>query len=270
MGYINTHQLVTSLNYTIMKTYTFHLSNFPSLRTLLLLAVLFSVSSLSAQDVFLTSQSAVDGFTGTTAVNRDLVISGTDIVNLDGLSSLSTVGRFLQIQDNPMLTNVDGLSSLSPIGVNLVIIDNPMLANVDGLSSLSTIDFLDIRRNTSLINVDGLSSLGTVNSNLLIGDNPMLTNVDGLSSLSMVGGNLNILRNTSLSLCCGVFPLLDGGTIGSTITIRENTADCNSADQITAGGPCAVIPTMSQWALFILGLSLTSLAVVRIRKVAFA
>lgn len=57
----------------------------------------------------------------------------------------------------------------------------------------------------------------------------------------------------------------------SVIITRDNVNDGFGLDRTyCAVVPSALIPTMSQWALMILGLILTSLAVVRIRKVAVA
>ena len=80
-----------------------------SLLNLFLLLLLTTPLSVSAQvqihtgDRFLDSQAAVDAFSYT-EVTGELIISGSDINNLDGLSSLTKV-KTLDINNNPLGIN---------------------------------------------------------------------------------------------------------------------------------------------------------------------
>jgi hypothetical protein len=79
-----------------------------------------------------------------------LAILGTPLTNLDGLSSLTSVGG-LSLGDNNALTNIDGLSSLVSVGGNLVIQVNDALPNLVGLMSLSSVGGdVDIYANPAL------------------------------------------------------------------------------------------------------------------------
>ena len=173
----------------------------------------------------------VDGLSSLNGVGARLIIfENNSLTNVDGLLSLNSVGGDLEIGNNDKLINVDGLSSLNSVGGRLSISSNDRLINVDGLSSLNSVGGnLNIAENIRLGNVDGLSSLNSVGGGVLINSNNRLENVDGLSSLNRVEGNLIISSNIRLFICCGLHPLLNGGTIGGTTTMSGNaSSECNN------------------------------------------
>ena len=224
-----------------------------SLLNLFLLLLLTTPLSVSAQvqihtgDLFLDSQAAVDAFSYT-EVTGELIISGSDINNLDGLSSLTKV-KTLDINNNPLLTNLDGLSALTAVEL-LDISNNAALADLNGLSSLTTVGLnesfwqdasLKISSNNALTNLDGLSSLISVGGMISISNNNSLTDLDGLSHVTSVGFGLNIYMNPSLAGFCGLYPLLNGGSTGSYYNVNDNLDNPTMAD-IIAGGACTLDP----------------------------
>ena len=107
--------------------------------------------SLQAQEACvgnfeLNSQSEVDTF-NCTSVTGDLIIFGEDIINLDGLSALTSVGGSLEITYNDALTNVDGLSALISVGGTLEIWGNNALTNIKGLAVLTMVNSIFIWQN---------------------------------------------------------------------------------------------------------------------------
>lgn len=93
----------------------------------------------------LNSQADVDNFQvmygggGTcTSISKNLVVQGSDIANLHGLSDLVSVGEEFWITGNPILPNLEGLAGLEQIG-RLNIQENDLLLNLIGLDSLSLI-----------------------------------------------------------------------------------------------------------------------------------
>ena len=232
----------------------------------------------SSTDISLSTQVDVDNFQSTyggggicSKVANSLIIrDSADITNLDGLSSLISIGRWaLQISGNSALTNLDGLSSLTSIVGDLYIFDNDVLANIDGLSSLTSIGGnFDIYRNDALTNIDGLSSLTSVTSGggggyymnisgnsaltnlnglssltsvggiLYIFQNDALTNLDGLSSLTLIARELDVQSNRVLSRCTGIALLLGwpvgppNDNIGGYINFNGNPPGCNSVQEI--------------------------------------
>ncbi len=78
----------------------------------------------------LSTQSEVDSFTATNQCNEiqgNLTISGADIVNLDGLSSVISIGGSLLIDNNTLLTSLEGFPEITSLDGNLGITSNPML-----------------------------------------------------------------------------------------------------------------------------------------------
>lgn len=160
--------------------------------TIRFLLLVFSSAPVWAQDctpsyIELNSQQEVDNFQadhGPCDRADSIQIEGPEIVNLDGLSALTSVAGVLYIQENPVLNNVDGLSALATVSGTLLIKRNAQLTHLDGLSSLTSLGGLTIQENSLLTNVNGLSSLTDVKGEVYIGFNDALTNLDGMSSLS--------------------------------------------------------------------------------------
>jgi len=80
--------------------------------------------------------------------------------------NLESIKSGFNIHNNPNLVDLDGLSSLTTIGDNIpfttsfYITLNPSLSNLQGMSSISSnIDFFRIGNNASLVSLDGLDSL---------------------------------------------------------------------------------------------------------------
>ncbi len=160
----------------------------------------------------LTDQAQVDAFPYT-EVTGGLAITGTDITNLDGLASLTSVGG-LSILSNPTLVNVGGLSALASVTTgSLNVTNNESLLNIDGLGSLTSVAFsVIVSRNGSLENLDGLSSLTSDVAQLTIDNNAALTSLNGLSGVTSANGvrignnpKMTTFDLSSLSTVSGLF-----------------------------------------------------------------
>jgi len=146
----------------------------------------------------------VDFLMGLTRIEGGLEISGDDALDLAGLSRLEIVGGSLTIE-NTALVNLDFLSSLSTVVADLTIGQSradSALENVDGLSNLRTVGighyvtergegvtdtgWLHVIRNPGLADLAGLSNLTTVGDGLKITDNSAMVDT-GLTSLTTVG-----------------------------------------------------------------------------------
>jgi hypothetical protein len=213
-------------------------------------------------DLSLDSQAEVDAF-NFSEVTGDLLIKGSDIVNLSPLSTLTSVGERLNVDHNPLLTNINGLSALTSVGGTLFVWSNAALTNLDGLSSLTSVGGdLEVSANAALTNLDGLSgitsSIGgsltisgnnaltnleglrdftSVGGTLIVSGNSILTNLDGLNGLTSVGGELLVFGNFALNSFCGLYPLLNAGFIG-TYTVINNAVN-PTQQEIIDGGVCA-------------------------------
>ena len=186
------------------------------LLSLLLMGPLLLVAQTYSGHLTLSNQAAVDAFSYS-EITGSLTISGSDINNLNGLASLTSVGGTLKIKDTK-LTNLVGLSSLSSIGKEM-----------------------SIFMNLELINLDGLSSLTFIGEGLGITYNLLLTNLNGLSSLTSVGGLLRVDYNKKLVEFCGLYSLLEGGREYRLYHIEDNRNNPYQQD-IRDGGPCVQDP----------------------------
>ena len=157
---------------------------------------------------------------GCTSITGDLRIEGTSLTNVDGLVSLTSVGRSFLIDSNAALTNLDGLAALTDIGGYLRIDSNAALANIDGLATLTDVGGdLSIYNNDALININGLAALTSVGSYLVIYSNDALTNLDGLSALTGVDGGLSISNHAALTNLDGLSVLT---SVGDNLNIHDN------------------------------------------------
>ena len=212
--------------------------------------------SVCEGDVTLTSQAEVDAF-NCTEVTGSLTISGSDIINLQALSSLKTIrgGLFiennnllssldgLQVQgvlsdislsNNSKLTNIDALNFIEGIGLSLTINQNPLLTDINAFAQIKSLRFVTISQNEALQNVNGLQSLTTVRG-ITIKDNPSLLNINGLASLVEVEYGGGVTGNTSLTEFCGLYNLI---ATGNRTLLIENNATNPSFDDILNSGPC--------------------------------
>lgn len=170
-----------------------------------------------------------------------LVINNNDnLININGLSGIDDEVGLIVIQNNDNLLSINGLLNL--MGTPSVdITNNPALLDINGLQFLSeSTGFISISRNNQLVNLDGLSNLKDVASSLEIFNNQSLGNANGLLNLENVGGQFVLAGNPSLNICCGVFPFVNDGTVGTNIFIENNAPNCNNPAVVLSNGPCTV------------------------------
>ena len=182
-----------------------------------------SIRSVGIASLAITN---LDGLSSLTSVGGDLELHDNDsLTSISGLSNLTSVEGGVQIYTNDSLTNIGGLSNLTSIGGGLWISQNTSLTNLDGLSSLTVVsEWLWIQVNNSMTNVDGLSSLTSVAEFLYINSNDALTNLDGLSNLTSVGGSLKIYDNVSLTNLDGLSSLT---SVVESLKIYDNVSLTN-------------------------------------------
>ncbi len=178
--------------------------------TLLLLA--FAGFGLNAQcppgDVILSSQVEVDAFVADypdcTEIAGSMLIGSlfdtTDIIDISGLSSLTTIGGDLLILKNPVLTSLSGLNQLTSIGGDLSIRFNAVLTSLMGLEQLTSISgSLFFLSNDALTSLTGLDQLTFIGGSLGFHNNAVLTSLPGLGQLTSIGGDLTINFSTILT-----------------------------------------------------------------------
>lgn len=164
-------------------------------RLIVLLAIfsLFPTGEGSAQSclpegIEFQTQASIDSFQinfpGCIEIEGGVTIIGEEIMNLDGLLGLSSIGGTLMIGQqwfedyytNDELVSLKGLDSLHSIGGDLRIFYN-----------------------SGLVTLNGLEKLSAVNGNMSIGANPSLESLNGLKSLTAIGGKISISNNFALT-----------------------------------------------------------------------
>ena len=202
-------------------------------------SALFIVIALFFQTAALTQSCLPDGITFSTqseidnfevnypnckTIEGDVRIKGDDITNLDGIHSITRIDGNIQIWLNPNLINLSGLSNLTSIGYYLDIRNNAIITDLTGLNSLTSIPgHLIIQGNTSLINLTGLDNLISIGSYFRIIDNPVLISITNLLSLQSIGTSLMIDHNNLLTNLDG----LDASIENLILTYNPLLTTCN-------------------------------------------
>ncbi len=175
-------------------------------------------STVYSGDVYLNTQQKVDNFgsMGYTIVTGDVVIEPsipTNFSNLNGLSSLTSIGGSLFISKIIGLKNLTDFTNLTTVGHDI------MLSYNQGLTSI------------------GLDSLSSIGNSLFINLNEDLIDLDGLTNLRFNGGkpDLSILNNAKLRDFCGIKPLLSDFT--GTFSVMSNFY--NPTQQNILDGNCS-------------------------------
>lgn len=170
-----------------------------------------------------TNITNLNGLTSVTHVGADLYIRNTTVLaNLTGLDNLTSVGNEVSIGGNAMLNSLEGLGGLESTGYALELDLNPSLTTLSGLNSLAFIGgYLKITDNVSLVSLSGLESLFEVSGAVNIGNNPLPGSLNGLNNLHVIGGGLIVSQNSSLASLEGLnnLSMLTGG-----LSIGQNPA----------------------------------------------
>lgn len=197
------------------------------------------------EGISFTNQSQIDNFQtnhpNCTEIEGSVLIIGDDITNLDGLSDITSIGSYLYIYGNPILTSLSGLSNLVTVGGDMALgwtgfysYENPYLTNLSGLNNLTSIggDFM-ISQNDSLVNLNGLENLTSIGGELSIRLNHNLTILTGLENIEAasinylyISGNLN-LSDCDVQSICEYLVAPNGG-----IYIGNNALGCNSQEEV--------------------------------------
>jgi hypothetical protein len=130
------------------------------------------------------------------------------LTNLQGLSSLVSVGKHFRVTNCFDLTSLDGLEKLEVVGDELYVTGNPSIINIDALRGIQEVPgrTLHVSSNASLENIHGLENLTRVGGSVRIWNNPYLVSLAGLENLTSIGEtadsdyqDLDIRRNTRLA-----------------------------------------------------------------------
>ncbi len=196
-----------------------------NLYILLLLIGSFGIAQCPDADIILSSQAEVDAFVtdypGCSDLDFRLTISGSDIIDLNPLSGITSV-HALFIIDNPQLVTLDGLQSLQNIDgfdennfTYLTIWDNNNLESIVALSNLTNLsDFegIHLKNNLNLISLQGLGGLSQM-QDIILENNNALTDLVGLNQNIIGLDDLIIDNNDNLENLWGINWFENAGTV---------------------------------------------------------
>lgn len=198
----------------------------------------FTMSCLPNGNYYLQSPSDIANFKQNYPNCEDLqgslIIKSDDIVNLYGLSVITSVEKNLVIRGCANLNKLNGLGGLITIGEALVIKENDSLPNLRGLYHLEQIgDKLSIWGNNSMLNIDGIEKLTTINGSIYIWYNDNLIDISGIKQVDCFTFDVvSIKGNPELSDCaiqsiCNAIYLSE-----ETCYFVENSTNCNSVEEV--------------------------------------
>ncbi|MEM6292785.1 MAG: hypothetical protein AAGA54_16040 [Myxococcota bacterium] len=183
------------------------------------------------------SEADIAEIAGYTGMVGWLEVLDSDLVCLDFLACLETVGRDVTIFGNDELKDVGGLDSLTALGTattqqgyddwdgSLVITQNNALEDITGFGSLTAVQqSLNINENDSLMSVSGFNALTLIEHNLVIRENPALEAIDGLDALEIVRDNFVVTGNPNL--CVSNINIV-GGTLSEPPASGSTAANDN-------------------------------------------
>jgi hypothetical protein len=223
-----------------------------------------TISCLPHGDYYFLTQENIDDFQSyypeCTELQGNVLISGNDITNLNGLNvvtsvsgsltirecnvltslaglqNVNSVGNYLNIHSNVSLNTLVGFENLDSIGLSLWVVGNTSLNSLAGLTNLDYIGGgIEIAGNTSLSSLTALINVTSIEIDLEIVGNPSLTSLSGLDNIE-VGSiyELFIANNATLSTCevqsvCDYLANPNGY-----FNIYNNSTGCNSVEEVEA------------------------------------
>nr|NQU91118.1 T9SS type A sorting domain-containing protein [Bacteroidota bacterium] len=212
-----------------------------SLSVLILLFHCFSISQpCLPEGITFTTQEEIDNFQlnhpGCTEIEGDVNIETINILNLNGLDVLTSIGGHLEFRLVILLSDFEGLNNLTEIGGGFLL-SNSSLMNFTGLDNLEYIGGdLKIQENQVLSSLSGLENLVSIGGDLVIDDNDDLTDLSGFENLDgMTIMNLTITNNPILSQCDASFICDYLESPNGKVIIHSNALGFRNPVEIAAG-----------------------------------
>ena len=221
--------------------------NLNDMQRILLLSFFFSISfhALISQSCFpngltLTTQEEIDNFSinypTCFEIEGGLWIYGESIINLDGLSQITSIGGELRIGKEFQEIFIEDLSGLENLtSINSFRIENCLsIVNFNELISLTEISYLYIENNSSLTSLNFPNQLESHRLEyLIIKENDLIENFEGLSTIDTIAGNCIISDNLSLQNFSGLDNLkMTRDLIISGNSSLQNLSNLNSLTKV--------------------------------------
>lgn len=192
------------------------------------------------------TQASIDNFSvaypGCAAVKGSVNISGNDITNLNGLSSITSIKGNLNINSSPLLQSLAGLGGLATVQYdttvlfwqfetgNILINNLPQLTDLTGLGALNSVDGdIGVSNAASFTSLAGLQNLTSVGYFFSL-NNTKLVNFNGLPNLTFYRGVL--LTNNPEVVSLAGLPDLDT-LLNVSFTDNPKLSDIGDLGEVT-------------------------------------
>ncbi|WP_299218305.1 T9SS type A sorting domain-containing protein [uncultured Aquimarina sp.] len=184
----------------------------------------------------------INGLSNLTTVIGDLVIKNNErLEDLNALSNLSVLRRDFIIENNTALTDLGDFDLLKATGGSLNIVNNPSIQTLNGFSELRVLSGdLYIHNNQNLTNLDGLRLRGFDMyrfCDIKIGQNNSLTNIDAISDVGLVPGSVIVYDNPVLQTLDGLSGIYG---VQDQLSIIGNTALQNACGIVSLLEPATI------------------------------
>ncbi len=121
------------------------------------------------------------------------IARSSDVVNIDGIQDLESVGGTLELRSLDNLLDINGLNALIQVNGSLVLEDLGSITNIDALSNLSLVGGeVEFHGLGNLMNINGLSGLSTVGGGISIHNISNLTTLQPLANIETFSGPILI------------------------------------------------------------------------------
>jgi len=144
----------------------------------------------------------INAFNNLETVENEFTLWNTNIINLANFNSLANIGERFWLDYNHQLINLDGLSNLTTVGGAIRIgyfEGNTSLENIEALANLNAALSLHMQYNASLTSLNGLNNLVNNVYEIDIYDNNVLTDFCAISEIVQAigaeSGNVSIFGN---------------------------------------------------------------------------
>jgi len=175
----------------------------------------------------------INGFNSLISVQYLLIKANYELHTIVGFNNLGEVDNDFFIYDNELISLIEGFSALTNIGSRLYL-RNTLVRNIDMFKKLSKVGGdIEIIANNQLENIQGLSDLIEITyGDLAIGGNPKLTSLNGLEEFNVIGDDIIIGNNASLTDFCALRNIVENFSQFGTLTTVNNPFNPTVADII--------------------------------------
>jgi hypothetical protein len=194
---------------------------------------LTGITIIVGEDIVnLNGLSQITSVSGTLDIGNSIFGNPPALQNLEGLNNVSSVGRHFVLQGLPYITDLSGIEGITSVGSGIGIYSNDLLTSLSSLSVEQVDGYVSISNNSSLKNLRGLEGLTEIPNDLYISGNESLDSLVGLNSLVNVGGICIISDCPNLTSLSGLDNVEHLGALS--IEDNENLENISALGNLTS------------------------------------